>query len=368
VILSTCLLLALATAGAQEPEAPASPYSVPDLLAELRLLDQADLSTEIVRRYTRLVAQVGPLGRQGEALAIVAAATFATGEEARAKQLLYRAVTTQPSYHFVELQRVRFLMEEDQLAQALKELTETRRNGQRKLRYPQAPESWLLLAKIHARLEQYPQASPAAVRFLALAPRHRESSSAWHILAQAAIRSHDLDHARTCRQRAEELSAWYGLLKARSLQVIRQPDEPLPRLGLALLWMEARDYGAARRELVVLTSSFPEFCRGWFHLAEADRLGFDDDDALASYDRALACDPGHAPARMNRGMLRFELGRPDEARADLEQLVAGAAGDDPVYASAHLFLARIHLRAGDREKADASYARYGELGGTEALE
>jgi hypothetical protein len=71
---------------------------------------------------------------------------------------------------------------------------------------------------------------------------------------------------------------------------------------------------------------------------------------------------------MNRGRLRFELGRIDEARTDLELLLAGEAGNDPVYASAHLTLARIHLGAGDREKADASYARYAELGGTEALE
>ena len=252
MILPTCLLLVLALAGAQEPEAPASADRVPELLHELRLLDQADLSTEIVLRYTPLVAEVGPLGRQGEALAIVAAATFATGDEEAARRMLHRVATTQASFHFVELQRVRFLIAEDKLVQAQKELTEVRRSRERTLRYPRVPESWLLLARIHARLEQYAEASPAAVRFLALAPRHREASSAWHSLAQSAIKAHDIDHARTCRRRAEELSTWYGLLKARSIQVVRHPADPLPRLGLALLWMEARDYEQARRELLAI--------------------------------------------------------------------------------------------------------------------
>ena len=67
------------------------------------------------------------------------------------------------------------------------------------------PEPHGLLAQIHARLDEYDLASPAAVRFLTMAPRHRDAAKAWHILAQAAIKAHDADHARTCRERAEEL-------------------------------------------------------------------------------------------------------------------------------------------------------------------
>ena len=54
--------------------------------------------------------------------------------------------------------------------------------------------------------------------------------------------------------------------------------------------------------------------------AALDRPG----QALQDYDRALALDPAHATAALNRGMLHYQLGRPAGALADLRQAEAEA--------------------------------------------
>ena len=60
--------------------------------------------------------------------------------------------------------------------------------------------------------------------------------------------------------------------------------------------------------------------------------------------------------------------RPDDARRDLEQLVDGPRASEAEVLPAHLVLARLLVEAGERQAAETRYARYLELGGTEALE
>jgi len=66
------------------------------------------------------------------------------------------------------------------------------------------------------------------------------------------------------------------------------------------------------------------------------------DEALASYARALAADPGCVEALVNRGLLLLELNRPDEALASLDLAIAGL----PRHANAHLHRGKtlIHLK------------------------
>lgn len=65
--------------------------------------------------------------------------------------------------------------------------------------------------------------------------------------------------------------------------------------------------------------------------------------ALAAYGEVLALDPDHAAARYDRGELLIALGRPEDARADLE----AAARLRPDHWAAHFRLAELAGRAGD---------------------
>jgi tetratricopeptide (TPR) repeat protein len=75
--------------------------------------------------------------------------------------------------------------------------------------------------------------------------------------------------------------------------------------------------------------------------------------ALDDYTRALELDPTLSAAALNRGMLHYEAGRHDEARADLGRALE--LGADP--ATAHYDLALIHLARGNHSAALASVRR-----------
>ena len=64
------------------------------------------------------------------------------------------------------------------------------------------------------------------------------------------------------------------------------------------------------------------FCNRGTVLERMNRL----DEALASYDRAAVLNPGDAFAYCNRGTLLLRLGRPEEALASLDQAIVGEPG------------------------------------------
>ena len=73
------------------------------------------------------------------------------------------------------------------------------------------------------------------------------------MLFDCALKRGDVERARACRVEKERLATWHQLLVARKLQVRRDPSARLPRLGLALLWLEverlAHDDLRRRREI-----------------------------------------------------------------------------------------------------------------------
>jgi tetratricopeptide (TPR) repeat protein len=72
------------------------------------------------------------------------------------------------------------------------------------------------------------------------------------------------------------------------------------------------------------------------------------DQATIHYDRALAIDPAHAPAALNRAMLHYEQRQLDQAIADLR--LALDNGADP--ATVHYNLALVHWAAQDPAALD----------------
>lgn len=335
-------------------------------LDELRRLTELELSQRIVERFGP-AERHADLTTSGEALALIARARFDVGDEAGALALLENAAVAPAEEPWIAVELARLFLATDRLDRALALLT-VERDGRRQPRFPGDAHAWLALARIQVRRGVDAGVEESCRRFLELAPFDPGAPSAWHILAGAAVKRGDAQTARECFERAEASKRWHEVLRVRRRQVWEHPGDPLPRLGLALVWMEAGGFERARTILAALTESAPDFCRAHFHLGEAERALGDDDAARAAYDRALACDPEHGPARWNRALYRLAAGDTEGARADLEHLVAGPSGADPLFAEAHLRLARLLAAAGETQAARERYARYRELGGEAPLE
>jgi TolA-binding protein len=77
------------------------------------------------------------------------------------------------------------------------------------------------------------------------------------------------------------------------------------------------------------------------------------DAALATFDDvsdAVGGGPGRV-ARFYRGATMFHLDRLDEARADLEQVVADSGASDTLGGTAQLLLAQVEVAAGRTDEA-----------------
>ncbi len=80
-----------------------------------------------------------------------------------------------------------------------------------------------------------------------------------------------------------------------------------------------------------------------YRSAVADRVAGRPAEAVARLEQVLAARPGDVDARLNLGLALLALGRLDEAEAALGQVTARA----PAYADAWLGLARVEQRRGD---------------------
>ncbi len=364
-------VLALA-AKAQQPAAPtAQPghalqtatTSVDARLSSWKESLDLDLPAEVLREGRALVARDGALAKDARAIALVSRALASTGRLKEANELLEGAAQATPGEAIVA-ERARLALEEDDLDGVLALLWDSEKKA---LRTPATNEAWLLAGRARARRGDWDQALPLLQRFLELEPRSAEAAGAWHLLGVEASRRQDGQRTMECARREEALGRWHSYYRARLLQVRENPREPLPRLGLAQLWLEAGDGARARAVLEELLAIAPDFARGWMALGEAQRKQDDLAGARKSYDRALELDATLDIARYNRAVIARLAGRGDDARADLEKLLSGAAGNDPRFAAAHLDLARLYLKLDDQQRAAAAFARYQALGGKEKL-
>jgi tetratricopeptide (TPR) repeat protein len=349
-----------------EPGGTYAGYYATEHVREWRELLELDLPGQVVAEGRALVAPDGQLAREGEAIALVARALFDTEDAAAAWELIDGAQPSPETAAHLDLEKARLWIEGDQLEAAVRFLQ--RDEDAEGVRAPKFPESWLLLGRALARSGEPDRAVPLLERFLQMAPMHVEATSALYLLSQQALRSGDGARAQQLAQRAQELGQWHAYYRVRRLQVRETPNEPLPRLGLAQLWLRAGEPGKAIRELDALVALAPDFCTGWFHLGEAHRMRNDLPSAERAYTRALECDPTEIVARHNRAVIARMAGRAAKARADFEWLVASEHARDPRVRPAHLELARLLLAAGEQDAARARHAVYAQLGGTEPLQ
>jgi tetratricopeptide (TPR) repeat protein len=333
-------------------------------IARWRELLELDLAQEVIADgLERIEQKQDSLAAEGEAVALMARALSQRGREARAAQLLEKAGVRESSAGHVVLERARLDLLDDELERAVERLADP--SGQP--RFAGLAESYLLLGRARMRQGLPERAEPLLKHFLESDPFSVEASSAWHMLAQAALARGDGAEAGRTTERARASGTWHAFYRARRLQVRAEPREPLPRLGLAQLWLQIDQPGRARVELLELLELAPGFCRAWEALGEAERKLAKLDTARAALTRALDCDPTASQSRYNRALLAKQLGDPAAARADLEIVVAGTDRADPTLANAHLELARLLSAAGEEHAAQARYQRYVELGGREPL-
>lgn len=322
---------------------------------------ELDRPRDALARGAVWVRSGGAFADDGEVVALVARAFAATGEESRARELVEGARAGETTRAWLDVERARQALERDELEAAANALAGN------PVKHPALAECWLVRARALARLGKAVEAAPLFQKFLELAPLSPDGPAACHQLAQAALASGKQDDAARWFGRANELGTWHGFYRARRIQIRETPDDPLPRLGLAQLLLEAREYVRAESVLDELVARHADFANGWFHLGEARRKQRDLAGARAAYDRALAVDPTLAFARFNRGVIARMEGRDADARSDFEWIVTSDAGNDARLVNAHLELARLLARAGDAAAAALRYARYTELGGKEPL-
>lgn len=301
--------------------APEPPRAILDRWRESIEIDRA---AEAVVAALPLVTSGGRLARDGEAIAVAARALAAAGERPRAEALLADARPDEGSRAFVEVERARLAIERDDLAAARVVLF-----AEGSVRYPAIPDAWLLAGRLRARCGELAAAVPLLERFLALAPLDPEAPAAWHMLAQAAISRGDSGAAAELRRKALASAEWQDFYRTRRIQAREHPNEPLPQLGIAELFLATGAHAKALEVAGAIVQRWPDFCRG--------------KEALGRAERGL----GHLP----------------EARAALEAAVAC----EPNSPRAQLELARTLSALGDKAGSEARYARYRELGGSEPL-
>jgi len=316
-----------------------------------------------------LVTGGGALAGDALAVTTVARALHDAGREPLAWSLLdgfrvargARAQEAARAAVLLDVTRAALWLAEDRLKEAIESLAP---RGLDAPRHAQEPEAWLLLGRALARNGNLAQAEPLLLEFLDRAPRHPGAPAAWYVLAQAALARRDGTTAAQRRARGEELRRWLALLRARRVQVSEDPAAPLPRLGLAQLWLEAGDLERAEATLLTLTELSPEYARGWSHLAEVRRRQGDDRRARALFEQALDLDPANSWSALRLAQLDLAEGQRAAGLQRLEELVARAPSEprDRSVLEALQTLAQA-LEESDLERSKALRAEYVRLGG-----
>jgi len=262
----------------------------------------------------------------------------------------------------VDLERARNHLAQDEIDEAL--AISLKPGEPPRPRHAERADGWMLPCRALARAGELERARAMLEELVDRFPHDDETPAALHLLAQAAIARGDLESARTWRERALGSARWRALFDARRLQTHEHPEDPLPRFGLAALWLEVGEARPALRVLDALLETSPEFTRGHALRGDALRLLGDLDGSLAAWSAALSLDEDLHAARLNRALFFVGRERWEEAKADLELLVKLEEARRPPLLQAHLQLAKCLEALGDLDGARAARARHAELAGS----
>ena len=228
-------------------------------------------------------------------------------------------------------------------------------------RYAEIADGWILPGRALARAGELERARPLLEEMIERFPHDDEVPAVLHLLAQTAIARGDLEVARTMRDRAQKSARWRELFDARRKQILAHPSDPLPRFGVAALWLDVGEAQRALTALDALLKSTPSFARGHALRGDAARALGDLDLSLKSWSRALSLDADLHAARFNRALVLLARERWQEAQADLEILVLLEEAKREPLLQAHLHLATTLEALGDAKGAQAARARHAKI-------
>ena len=291
-----------------------------------------------------------------KSLALAARAAYASGLRDRAERWL--KLSEEPP---IKLEIARQHLEEDRLLAAMDLLFEERKLLV--LRYKDSADGYMLSARALTRYGNREGARPILEEMVKRFPHDDEVPAALHLLSQDAIARGELEAARELRIKANTSARWRSFFDARRRQAIEHPNDPLPRFGVAALWMEAGEAQRARDVLDQLLLKAPKFARGHALRGDASRALGELDESLRSWSSALELDPNLHAARLNRSILWGARERWAEARADLELLVDLEEALSGPLIRAHLELSKALKALGDDEGASSARAKYELLTG-----
>lgn len=306
-------LLALASARAsfaQDPAPKSSPASASEfdaLRAAWREAIELDLPAEILADASRIEPSSHP---DDELAGLCARALHAAGLDERADRLV-ASYQAGPHRHFAA---ARIALDRDDPARAVK-LLAAPSGSTDAVRHPAEPECWLLLGRARARTGELARAEPLLLEFVKRDPWHVETPQAWFVLVDCARARGDATEAQRREAARAKCAEWQAFYRARRLQVRANPKEPLPRLGLAQLWLAAGELDRARAAADAALALDAKFCRALEALAEIERVANRPAEARARIDAALACDPALVDVHLTRARLLRELGQTDASTA-----------------------------------------------------
>lgn len=261
-------------------------FAGPSEIGAWREAIDLDLPQEVLRSAPQLLGPKGALESSGEARYLAARIAFAAGDQALLASALQTAALPATEKPWIQLAQARLALEQDDFAGSLRALAWSQETG-----LPQAlaalPDSWLVLARCFDRQGQHGRAREPFERFLSLAPLASEAPSAWHALAREARLRGDAARATQCAQAAQKSAQWHSYFRARRLQLREAPQDPLPRLGLAQLYIAVERDDLARPYLEELTTRWPKEARAWLEFARLEKRGGQSARAEALYQRYL---------------------------------------------------------------------------------
>lgn len=274
---------------------------------------------------------------QAALYASVAEAHLSLGDEAAARTVLARALTTAPQSVPAQLLQARLEFQSGQLAQA------QRRIDAVLAAQPKTAEAWILLAEVALRDGHQDQALSLYQRALKVRP---DLLAAHEALITQHIAKRDAPAAR------QQVQALRKVLP-------RHPKTWLLDAQVAYLSGDLRQANDQYQSLLKLAPDDPLLLQSAG--AVALRMG-SAEQAERLLGRALQRGPDQAPgqaqpARLLLAQAQLQLGQNERALATLEPLL----GADPPVPQAVLAAAQAHLLKGDAAAADALFRRVAQL-------
>lgn len=289
-------------------------------------------------------------------LALAARAAVASGELERAERWL--SAGEGPA---IQIERARIHLAADRIDEALALCLDP--GEPPRARYAEIADGWILPGRALARAGELERARLLLEEMIKRFPHDDEAPAALHLLAQTALARGDLQGARSLRERAQKSARWRELFDARRSQVLEHPEDPLPRFGVAALWLEVGEAERARHLLDELLSTSPNFAKGHALRGDAARLLEDYDGCMTSWSKALSLDADLHAARLNRALIFVDRERWKDAEADLSILVELEVARRAPLLRAHLLLATTLEAQGDAEGARIARARHAAIRG-----